>query len=123
MTEVTLNKQSFLKTLEVIKTHFEFSSPSLTFETEADGHRFALTAKLIVGDQRSNAPDVRAFGPCEVKGNTVSIICDISDLESAIANAYGDAVEENLTLLIGDGIWVKDPHSAEEMTASTHMAT
>lgn len=114
MTEVTLNKRSFVATLEAIKTHFEFVSHSLTIETEPDGARFALTAKqaspTMLG---TNAPDVRAFGPCEVKGDPVSIVCDISDLESAIINAYKDAIEENLTLLIGDGIWVKEPHSAE----------
>lgn len=110
MTEVTLNKQAFLKTLEVIKTQFELASPSLTIETEPDGKRFALTVK------RNNAPEVRAFGPCVVKGEPVSIVCDISDLESAIVNAYENANEEDLTLLIGDGIWVKDPHSEEAET-------
>ncbi len=106
MTEVTLNKQSFLTTLETIKTKFELAGPSLVLETEADGTRFALTAK------RRDAPDVRAFGPCQVNGSPVSIACDISELEAAIMNAHSDAKEESLTLLIGEGIWVKDPNSA-----------
>lgn len=106
MTEVTLNRQSFLTTLETIKTKFELAGPSLVLETEPDGTRFALTAK------RRDASDVRAFGPCQVKGTPVSIACDISDLESAIVTACQDVNEENLTLLIGDGIWVKDPNPA-----------
>src|SRR5665213_3394232 len=106
MTEVTLNKRSFLTTLDTIKTRFELAWPSLVLETEPDGTRFSLTAK------RANAADVRAFGPCEVKGSPISIACDISDLESAILNAHQDLNEENLTLLIGDGIWVKDPNPA-----------
>ncbi len=107
MTEVILNKQSFLTTLETIKSRFELAGPSLVLETEPAGNRFALTAK------RRDASDVRAFGPCTVKGDPISIACDISELEAAIRNAHADAKEENLTLLIGDGIWVKDPHPAE----------
>jgi hypothetical protein len=107
MTEVTLNKRSFLATLEAIKTKFVLAGPELVFETEPDGRRFQLTAK------RQSADDVRAFGPCEVKGDPISIACNITDLEAAIVNAYQNANEENLTLLIGDGIWVKDPHAAD----------
>ncbi|GEM_PF-3115159 len=103
MTEITFHKKSFLATIEAFKTQFNVVDTTLQLETEANGERFSLLAK------RSTGQNVQAFGPCEVKGEPVSIQCDMLDLEQAIVSAHERLNEEKITLLVGDGLWVKDP--------------
>ncbi len=103
MTEITLFKKSFLATLEALRTQFNVIDPTLVLETEPTGDRFSLLAK------RSDGQNVQAFGPCEVSGAPVSIQCDMVQLQDAIVAAHENLDEEKVTLLVGDGIWVKDP--------------
>jgi hypothetical protein len=106
MTEVTFNRKTFISTLDAFKTRFELASSIAVLETEPSGERFILSAK------RTNGIDVRAFGPCSVKGEPLNVEFDLSDLEKAITDAT--ATSDNLTLLIGDGLWVKEALPAEE---------
>ena len=103
MTELTFNKNAFLATLEAMLTKFELESNSFTLESEPSGERFILAAK------RKDGNDVRAFGPCEVKGEPVSIIFDSVDLQRSIEETHRNVNSEKLTLIVGDGLWVKEP--------------
>lgn len=106
MTEIQLNLSTFVNTLEAIRSKFTLASTTVTLETDESGKQFILTAR------RENAPEVRAFGPCEVKGAPLNVEFDMADLESAIANASVSG--ETLTLLVGDGLWVKETAPAAD---------
>ena len=108
MTEITFHRKTLLATLDAILTQFDLASSDLILETEPSGDRFILVAK------RKDLQDVRAFGPCQVKGNPVSVEFDINDLQTAIVDAHQTDEAENVTLLVGDGLWVKDPVSRDE---------
>jgi hypothetical protein len=97
MTEITFHTKSFLATLDTLASQFDLAGPTLMLETEASGNRFILTAK------RKNDNDVRAFGPCTVVGNPVSVEWDRSDLETAIKNGLTES-DEHVTLIIPDGL-------------------
>jgi hypothetical protein len=103
MTEVTFNKKAFLETLHVLQTQFNLVTPAVQLATEPSGERFSLTAK------RDDDQNVGAFGPCEVKGDPISVEFDIKDLEAAIIDAHGASDVEKVTLLVANGVWVKDP--------------
>ena len=103
MTEVTFNKKAFLGTLEALQTQFTLASHELTLETEPNGQRF------ILGGKRSDGQEVKAFGPCEVKGQPVHVTFDLKDVELAVISAHEGHSAETVTLLIADGLWVKDP--------------
>jgi hypothetical protein len=103
MTEITFNKKAFLETLTALETQFKLSSNDLLLETEENGQRFVLEAK------RSDGPEVRAFGPCQVKGEPVKVNFDLKEVENAVRSAHEGADSDSVTLLIGDGLWVKDP--------------
>jgi hypothetical protein len=103
MTEVTFNKKAFLETLEVLQKQFTLASNDLMLETEEGGERFILEVK------RSDGQEVRAFGPCQVKGEPVKVNFDLTEVESAVKSAHEGANSDSVTLLIGNGLWVKDP--------------
>jgi hypothetical protein len=103
MTEITFNKNAFLATLEAMLTNFELESNSFTLESEPSGDRFILAAK------RKDGNDVRAFGPCEVKGDPISVIFDSVALQHSIEETFRTANAEKMTLIVGDGLWVKEP--------------
>ena len=103
MTELTFNKNAFLTTLDAFQTKFELESNNFTLESEASGDRFILSAK------RKDGNDVRAFGPCQVKGEPVSVVFDVTDLQRSIQETHKDANVENVTLIVGEGLWVKEP--------------
>lgn len=103
MTEVTFNKKAFLGTLEALRQQFTLASNELTLETEASGERFILEAK------RSDGAEVKAFGPCEVHGEPVRVNFDLTDVENAVLSAHEGDTSESVTLIIGEGLWVKDP--------------
>lgn len=100
MTEIQLNKNVFLRTLQALRGQFELATTAIVLETDETGKQFILTAK------RENAPDVRAFGPCTVKGEPLNVEFDLVELEAAINSASIEGDE--MTLLIGDGLWVKE---------------
>jgi hypothetical protein len=106
MTEITFNRKSFIETLDVFQSQFELASPAVVLETEPSGDRFILTAK------RKDAPEVKAFGPCSVKGEPLNVEFDIQDLRRAVAEA--STTGDDLTLLIGDGLWVKEAATEED---------
>ncbi len=106
MTEVTFDKRTFLATLEALQKQFDLASNELLLETQPDS-RFMLEAK------RKDGQDVRAFGPCQVKGEMVSIKCDIKEIEQAVILAHEGIETEKVTFIIGDGIWVKEPEAFE----------
>ena len=103
MTELTFNKNAFLTTLETFQTKFELESNNFTLESEASGDRFILSAK------RKDGNDIRAFGPCQVKGNPISVAFDVLDLQRSIQETHKAANVENLTLIVGDSLRVKEP--------------
>jgi hypothetical protein len=106
MTEVTFDKHSFLATLEALQKQFDLASNELLLET-TDGEHFMLEAK------RKDGNDVRAFGPCQVKGEMVSIKCDMKEIEQAVILAHEGLEAVKVTFIIGDGIWVKEPEAFE----------
>jgi hypothetical protein len=106
MTEIQFNRSTFVHTLEAIRSKFTLASTTVTLETDEEGTQFVLTAR------RENAPEVRAFGPCTVNGAPLNVEFDMADLESAIAGATIGG--ETLTLLVGDGLWVKETAAADE---------
>ena len=121
MTEITLPKKSFLATLDALQTQFQLSTTRVHFETETSGNRFILAAKRglepVLGPVAQDAPpqsapEVRAFGPCQVVGEPVSVDFDIKELQSAIINAHGLVATESLTLVVADGVTVKRPTAA-----------
>jgi hypothetical protein len=103
MTEVTFNKKAFMATLDALQQQFTLASNELTLETEPNGERFILGAK------RSDGNEVKAFGPCQVKGAPVHVNFDLKDIELAVLSAHQGAESEDVTFIIGDGLWVKDP--------------
>ena|SRR5436309_15797482 len=103
MTEITFNKNAFLATLEAMLTKFELASNSFTLESPASGDQFILTAI------RKDGPEVKAFGPCEVRGEPISIRFDGPELQESIAKTHKGSNAENVTLIVGDGLWVKEP--------------
>jgi hypothetical protein len=103
MTELTFNKNAFLETIEAILTKFELESNSFTLESEPSGDKFILTAK------RKDGTDVKAFGGCTVKGEPVSVMFDATELQRSIQETLQNSTAENVTLIVGDGIWVKEP--------------
>ena len=106
MTEVTFHKKTFLATLDALQMQFDLVGPELVLETEPSGERFIMAAK------RKDLTDVRAFGPCEVRGEPISVEFNIDDLRAAILDAHQTDEAEKLTLLVGNGIWVKDTTAA-----------
>src|SRR5579871_3012804 len=103
MTEVTFNKGAFLKMLEALRTQFNLASNEITLETEEGGDRFSVEAV------RADGPQVKAFGPCTAKGSPVRVSFDLKDVEAAIISAHEGADAGEVTLIVGDGLWVKDP--------------
>jgi hypothetical protein len=108
MTEVSFERKSFLGMLDALRTQFELSSPTVVLETEPSGERFSLSAR------REDNAEVKAFGPCVVKGEPVRVEFDIADLQQAVLDAHDGIESDNVTLLVGDGIWVKDPSTAQD---------
>jgi hypothetical protein len=100
MTEIQFDRKIFVKTLEAFRTQFQLSKPTVTLQTEESGDRFVLTAI------REGASEVKAFGPCRVTGEPVNIEFDMSDLAGAIEAAT--IASDDLTLLVGEGLWVKE---------------
>ena len=103
MTEVTLSKRGLLGTFEALQTQMTLATNELTLETEPNGERFILSGK------RSDGNDVKAFGPCKVKGEPVHVNFDLKDVELAVLSAHQGTESEDVTLIIGEGLWVKDP--------------
>ena len=103
MTELTFNKNAFLTTLETFQTKFELENNSFTLESEPSGDRFILSAK------RKDGNDVRAFGPCQVKGEQVAVIFDANELQRSIAEVHGNSNTPNVTLIVGETLSVKEP--------------
>ena len=105
MTEVTFHKKSLLETFDALRKQFN-ATPELVIETDANGNRFTLRA--MGGTDQI----VQAFGPCESIGPAISVQCNMTDLEQAIIDAHLGSDAEMVTLLVGDGVWVKDPQPA-----------
>ncbi|MDP4201021.1 MAG: hypothetical protein Q8922_15615 [Bacteroidota bacterium] len=106
MTEVTFDKRTFLATLEAFQKQFTLASTDALLETTS-ADRFMLEVK------RSDNQDVRAFGPCEVKGEMVHISFDFKEVEQAVISAHEGIEAAKVTLIVGDGIWVKEPEAFE----------
>jgi hypothetical protein len=106
MTEVTFHKKSFLDTFEALRKQFN-ATPDIVIETDVSGSRFTLRA--MGGTDQI----VQAFGPCESIGPAISVQCNMTDLEQAIIDAHSDSDVEMVTLIVGDGVWVKDPEPSE----------
>ncbi len=116
MTEITLPKKSFLATLDALQTQYQLSTTVVHFETEPAGDRFMLAAKRgiepVVGPVGydapvQQAPEVRAFGPCQVVGDPVSVDFDLKELQTAILKVHSDPKEESVTLVVSAGVSVK----------------
>jgi len=105
MTEVTFHKKSFLETFDALRKQFD-ATPDIVLETDANGSRFTLRAK------GGTHQIVQAFGPCVSIGPAFSVQCNMTDLEQAIVDAHSESDDERVTLIIGDGVWVKDPEPA-----------
>jgi len=113
MTEVTFDKKTFLATLDALQTQFKLMTPTIQLQTELGGTRFQLHAKRMSDHpDRDDMQPVSAFGPCQVKGEPVSVEFDIKDLHAAILDAHQSHEAEKVTLLVGEGVWVKDPAPA-----------
>lgn len=112
MTEVTFDKRSFLATLEALQKQFDLASNELLLETESAGEDASAT-RFMLEAKRKDGQDVRAFGPCSVKGEMVSIKCDLKEVEQAVILAHEGIEAEKVTFIIGDGIWVKEPEAFE----------
>ena len=102
MTEVTFHKKSFLETFDALRKQFN-AVPEIVLETDSSGNRFTLRAK------GGTDQIVQAFGPCESVGPAFSVQCNMTELEAAIIDAHADSDAEKVTLIVGDGVWVKDP--------------
>jgi hypothetical protein len=103
MTELTFNKNAFLATIDAILTKFELESNSFTLESEPSGDKFILTA------MRKGGVEVKAFGGCTVKGDPISVIFDAPELKRSIEETLQNSNALNVTLIVGDGLWVKEP--------------
>ena len=103
MTELTFNKNAFLATIDAMLTKFELENNSFSLESEPSGERFILVAR------RKDGNEVKAFGPCEVKGPPVSVMFDAPELQQSIEDAHRASNSEKVTLIVGDGLWVKEP--------------
>ena len=103
MTEITFDKKSFLKTLDAFLTQFQLRSTTARLETQPAGDRFQLSAV------RTNDETVVAFGPCKTHGEMVAIDFDLRDLQGAILEAHAPHAAESVTLIVGEGLFVKDP--------------
>ena len=108
MTEITLNKDVFLKTIQAFQSQFEVENPEVVLESDPGGERFVLTAK------RPNGVPVKAFGPCLIKGDQFSVEFDMKELEQSIEEAFSGSEMTDVTLIIANGIWVKDPSPSPE---------
>ena len=102
MTEVSFHKKSFLDAFDALRKQFN-AVPDIVLETDASGNRFTLRAK------GGTDQIVQAFGPCESIGPAISVQCNMTDLEQAIIEAHSDSYADSVTLIFGDGVWVKDP--------------
>ena len=111
MTEVIFDKKTFLATLDALQTQFTLLTPIVQLVTEPSGDRFQLHARRDDSTPISEGAgqEVAAFGPCQVKGEPVSVEFDIKDLHSAILDAHKEHDAEKVTLLVANGVWVKDP--------------
>ena len=62
-------------------------------------------AKIAEFSKYSSAPTHVMF----VKGEPVSVIFEATELQRSIQETLQNSNVENVTLIVGDGIWVKEP--------------
>lgn len=106
MSEVTFDFRTFLQAIDAI-----LNQPIATTMTQLDTDETGGRFRLVI--ERKDGQQLNAFGPCKVKGDQVSVHFDLRELQTSILNTHATVDSPEVTIIVGDGMWVKDPTAAE----------
>ena len=100
MAEITLNRKTFVATLDAIQRQSPLSTPMLVIESASEPGRWILTA------ERVDNQITRAFGPCEGSGEEFKESFNVIDLAEEISDKIPENVQ-SITLVMNNGVRLK----------------